>query len=52
MLKQKLQLPYSGLFSPGTNFPELAEYAQLGKFILDCFRLDCGIEIFGILVHV
>ena len=37
MLKQKLQLPYSGLFSQGVNFPEFPKWAHdLGKFILDC----------------
>ena len=42
MLKQKLQLSYSGLFSRGANFPKLSKWAhdlQLGKFIVDRWLL-------------
>ena len=38
-------IPYSGLFSSGTNFPEFHEWAHYsGNFILGCYmKFDCGL---------
>ena len=56
MLKQKLQLPYSGLFSQGAKVPSFPNGFTIQENLFltaDCFRrLDCGIKIFGILAHV